>query len=55
MLLSYAPKCETPPSPGFPAGGGRVTLSARYVRHLPGYEDSAFARYMGRPQPGTPI
>jgi len=39
--LSYAPKWEAhkwemPPSPGFPGGGVRVALGARYVRHLPG-------------------
>ena len=41
FLLSYAPKWEAhkwemPPSPGFPGGGVRVALGARYVRHLPG-------------------
>jgi hypothetical protein len=33
----------------------RGTLGARYVRHLPGYDDSALSSDMGRPQPGTPM
>jgi hypothetical protein len=39
---------------GVPGGGLHVTLDACYVRHLRRREDSALARYMGRPQSGTP-
>src|SRR5438034_9998683 len=40
---------------GVPGGGMHGALDARYVCHLPGYDDSAFASDMGRPQPGTPM